>query len=58
MLNMTAFLTTLSESLPILLEGITDILNLIMNQPFLLFTVVFLFAGGLIGLLGRLLSRN
>lgn len=55
---MTAFLTTLSESLPILLDGITDILGLIMNQPFLLFTVVFLFAGGLIGLLGRLLSRN
>lgn len=30
----------------------------ITGSPFLLFTVIFLFAGGVIGIMGRILSRN
>lgn len=35
-----------------------DVTSAIMGDPFLLFTVGFLFLGGVIGILGRLLSRN
>ena len=42
----------------ILTEWVTPVINLIIGQPLLLFTVGFLAVGGAIGILGRLLSKN
>lgn len=40
------------------LDQIPAVVNVIVGQPLLLFTTGFLFIGGVIGILGRLLSRN
>lgn len=40
------------------LPAMGDIGTEIISNPFLSFTVVFLFAGGIIGLFGRILSRG
>lgn len=57
--TMTAFLTTLAEIVTkIFGTWIPEVCAAIIGQPFLLFTVGFLAAGGVIGILGRLLSKN
>ena len=56
---MTEFLASLTAIVTaILTEWVTPVINLIINQPLLLFTVGFLAVGGAIGILGRLLSKN
>ncbi len=55
---MTAFLTDLTAAFTEILSCVTEAATTIVGSPFLLFTVIFLFAGGVIGIMGRILSRN
>lgn len=55
---MTAFLTDLTAAFTKILACVTEAATTITGSPFLLFTVIFLFAGGVIGIMGRILSRN
>lgn len=55
---MTAFLTDLTAAFTKILSCVTEAATTIVGSPFLLFTVIFLFAGGVIGIMGRMLSRN
>lgn len=55
---MAAFMSNMTTSFPVVLAGVVDACTYIVGNPFLLFTCIFLFAGGVIGVLGRLLSRN
>lgn len=57
-MTMTAFLKQLSDAFAVILNCVTSATTVIVGDPFLLFTVIFLFAGGVIGILGRLLSRR
>lgn len=57
-MTMTAFLQQLSQAFGVILSCVTSATATIIDDPFLLFTVIFLFAGGVIGILGRLLSRR
>lgn len=57
--TMADFLTTLATIVTkIFGTWIPEVCSVIIAQPFLLFTVGFLAAGGVIGILGRLLSKN
>lgn len=51
-------LSTLSSGFSVILTAVTSACSTIVSTPFLLFTAVFLFAGGVVGIIGRLLSRN
>ena len=55
---MAAFLTGLTAAFTKILACVTETATAITGSPFLLFTVIFLFAGGVIGIMGRILSRN
>lgn len=55
---MVAFLGQLTEAFTEILKCVTATATTIVGNPFLLFTVIFLFAGGVIGIMGRILSRN
>lgn len=55
---MAAFLTTLSDGFKVILTSVGSACSTIVSTPFLLFTAVFLFSGGVVGIIGRLLSRN
>lgn len=55
---MAAFLGQLTEAFTEILTCVTAAATTIVGNPFLLFTVIFLFAGGVIGIMGRILSRN
>lgn len=55
---MADFLSELTEGFGVILSCVTRTTQVIIGDPFLLFTVIFLFAGGVIGILGRLLSRR
>ncbi|CRH60099.1 Uncharacterised protein [Chlamydia trachomatis] len=55
---MAAFLTTLSDGFGVILTAVGSACSTIVSTPFLLFTAVFLFAGGVVGIIGRLLSRS
>lgn len=55
---MQAFLTQLTDAFTKILSCVTETATTIVGSPFLLFTVIFLFAGGVIGIMGRILSRN
>lgn len=55
---MTSFMSEMTTSFPTILEAVVDACATIVGNPFLLFTCIFLFAGGVVGILGRLLSRN
>lgn len=57
-MTMAAFLEQLSDAFGVILHCVTSATTVIVGDPFLLFTVIFLFAGGVIGILGRLLSRR
>lgn len=57
-MTMTAFLQQLTQGFNTILTCVTSATTTIVGDPFLLFTVIFLFAGGVIGILGRLLSRR
>ena len=51
-------LSTLSSGFTVILSAVTSACSTIVSTPFLLFTCVFLFAGGVVGIIGRLLSRS
>lgn len=51
-------LSTLSSGFTVILTAVTSACSTIVSTPFLLFTAVFLFAGGVVGIIGRLLSRS
>lgn len=55
---MTDFMSDMTTSFPTILDAVVDACTTIVGSPFLLFTCIFLFAGGVVGVLGRLLSRN
>ncbi len=55
---MATFLATLGEIATAIWEQIGTITDTIMGSPLLLFTVGFLFVGGVVGIFGRLLSRR
>lgn len=55
---MSSFMDTMTSSFPFLINAVVSACNTIVSSPFLLFTCIFLFAGGVVGIIGRLLSRN
>lgn len=55
---MVSFLSDMTTSFSTILDAVVDACSTIVGSPFLLFTCIFLFAGGVVGILGRLLSRN
>ena len=56
--TMADFLALLTAAFTSILSCVTQTATTIVANPFLLFTVIFLFAGGVIGIMGRILSRN
>lgn len=55
---MSAFLTNIGTIVTQIVTWIPTVVGVITDSPFLLFTVGFLAVGGVIGLIGRLLSRG
>lgn len=55
---MGALLSQLGTVATKVLEFVADVCDVIVAQPLLLLTVGFLFIGGVIGIVGRLLSRG
>lgn len=56
--TLATLLSTLSSGFSVILTAVTSACSTIVSTPFLLFTAVFLFAGGVVGIIGRLLSRS
>ena len=56
--TMATFLTEMTSGLTTILSGVTAVCTTIVSTPFLLFTTIFLFAGGVVGIIGRILSRG
>ncbi len=56
--TMTTFLADLTTIASSVLGFVGNVTSEIMGDPFLLFTVGVLFLGAVIGIIGRLLSRN
>lgn len=57
-MTMTEFLSMLTSSFTSIMSSVKAVAELIIDTPFLAFTVVFLFAGGVVGIFGRILKRN
>ena len=55
---MTTLLTDLGTVATSVLEYVANVCTTIVGEPLLLLTVGFLFIGGVVGIFGRLLSRN
>ena len=58
MTAMGSLLTSLGEVATSTLTFVGNVCTTIVDQPLLLLTVGFLFIGGVVGIFGRLLSRN
>lgn len=56
--TLSDLLSTLSSGFSVILTAVTSACSTIVSTPFLLFTAVFLFSGGVVGIIGRLLSRS
>lgn len=56
--TMAEFLTEMTAGLTSILAGVSSVCTTIVDTPFLLFTTIFLFAGGVVGIIGRILSRG
>ena len=56
--TMATFLTEMTTGLTSILSGVSSVCTTIVGTPFLLFTTIFLFAGGVVGIIGRILSRG
>lgn len=56
--TLASLVTTLAGTATTILSTIVEICSTIVDTPFLLFTCIFLFVGGCVGIIGRLLSRN
>lgn len=57
-MTMTQLLTSLGEVVSKALGWVTESVNTITSNPFILMTAGFLVLGGAVGILGRLLSRR
>lgn len=55
---MADFLATMTSGFSTILTCVGSVCTTIVATPFLFFTTLFLFAGGVVGILGRILSRN
>lgn len=55
---MTTLLTDLGTVATEVLSSVADVCGTIVGEPLLLMTTGFLFIGGVVGIFGRLLSRN
>lgn len=55
---MAEFVGEMGDGFTVILENVANACATIVSNPFLLFTCIFLFAGGVVGIIGRLLSRN
>lgn len=55
---MADFLGTMTAGFSSIISCVTSLCGTIVDTPFLFFTTLFLFAGGVVGILGRILSRN
>ena len=55
---MADFLGTLTTGFTTIITCVQSLCGTIVATPFLFFTTLFLFAGGVVGILGRILSRN
>ena len=55
---MTEFVGEMGDGFTVIMENVVSACATIVSNPFLLFTCIFLFAGGVVGIIGRLLSRN
>lgn len=55
---MGPFLEQLMTGFTSIMQCVSSASQTIVDTPFLLFTCIFLFAGGVVGIIGRLLSRN
>ena len=55
---MESLITSLGEVATSVLGFVAEVCTTIVGQPLLLVTVGFLFIGGVVGIFGRLLSRN
>lgn len=56
--TMAAFLTTLGEVATAIWTQVGEACEVIVSTPFLAFTIGFLFVGGAVGIVGRLISRG
>lgn len=57
-ITMSTMLTDLGTVVTQALSTVGDVCTTIVSEPLLLMTTGFLFLGGAIGIVGRLLSRN
>ena len=55
---METLISSLGEVAESVLGFVAEVCTTVVDQPLLLLTVGFLFIGGVIGIFGRLLSRN
>lgn len=55
---MATLLTDLGTVATSVIDYVGNVCEVIVGQPLLLLTVGFLFIGGVVGIFGRLLSRN
>lgn len=55
---LAAFLGEMSTGFTTIITCVQSLCGTIVSTPFLFFTTLFLFAGGVVGILGRILSRN
>lgn len=56
--TLVSFMTDIAGGVAPILSTVGDVCSTIVETPFLLFTVCFLFVGGCVGIVGRLLSRG
>ena len=55
---MAQFVGEMGDGFTVIMTNVASACATIVSNPFLLFTCIFLFAGGVVGIIGRLLSRN
>ena len=55
---MASFVGEMGDGFTVIMQNVVSACATIVGNPFLLFTCIFLFAGGVVGIIGRLLSRN
>lgn len=55
---MANFVGEMGDGFTVIMTNVASACATIVSNPFLLFTCIFLFAGGVVGIIGRLLSRN
>lgn len=56
--SMTTLLATISEIVTSILSNVVTVANTISSTPLLALSLGFFFIGGVVGIIGRMLSRN